>query len=100
MERHGIRWPHRDAIDTLFDPQTGVLLYYRQELPSNDSSPFKHSEGTIKSHLCNARLHLQECPTPYLKKSRHPLTRVIHYTSKKIRGIQFVFSLFKKAQTC
>ena len=26
MERHGIRWPHRDAIDTLFDPQTGVSL--------------------------------------------------------------------------
>lgn len=44
------------------------LLYYIQELSIKTiAQQLNRSEGTIKSHLRNARLQLQEYLTPYLK---------------------------------
>lgn len=43
------------------------LLYYHHELPIKAiATQIRRSEGTIKSHLRNARRQLQELLTPYL----------------------------------
>ena len=49
-------------------------LYYENEMPIKAiAERLKRSEGTIKTHLRNARLQLQEVLTPYLKTlDRHP----------------------------
>ena len=44
------------------------LLYYVHEMPIKTiATRLKRSEGTIKTHLRNARLQLQELLTPYLQ---------------------------------
>ncbi|RKU36539.1 hypothetical protein C6496_12905 [Candidatus Poribacteria bacterium] len=57
------------AIATLTPLRKQVfLLYYIEELPIKAiATQLNKSEGTIKSHLRNARLQLQEHLTPYLK---------------------------------
>lgn len=59
----------RNAIAELTPIRKQVfLLYYFQELPVKAiASRLDKSEGTIKSHLRNARLQLQKHLTPYLK---------------------------------
>ncbi|RKU35715.1 hypothetical protein C6496_15545 [Candidatus Poribacteria bacterium] len=59
----------RAAIEQLTPIRKQVFcLYYFHEFPiKNIASRLKKSEGTIKSHLRNARLQLQEYLTPYLK---------------------------------
>lgn len=59
----------RAAIEQLTLIRKQVFrLYYFHEFPiKNIAVRLKKSEGTIKSHLRNARLQLQEYLTPYLK---------------------------------
>ena len=49
------------------------LAYYAQDLSMKQiATRLNRSEGTIKSHLRNARLQLQESLTPYLKNQHIP----------------------------
>ena len=49
------------------------LLYYHHELPIKTiAAEIGRSEGTIKSHLRNARLQLQECLMPYMENQHVP----------------------------
>lgn len=49
------------------------LLYYHHELPIKAiATEIGRSEGTIKSHLRNARLQLQEFLTPYVENQHVP----------------------------
>ena len=49
------------------------LLYYHHELPIKAiAAEIGRSEGTIKTHLRNARLQLQESLTPYLRNQHVP----------------------------
>lgn len=58
----------RNAIAELTPTRKEVfLLYYRAELPIKEiAQRLSKSEGTVKTHLRNARLQLQEYLTPYL----------------------------------
>lgn len=62
------------AIETLTPSRKRVfLLYYIEELPIRDiATRTGRSEGTIKTHLRNARLHLQELLALYLKNRDVP----------------------------
>ncbi|MDE0553126.1 MAG: sigma-70 family RNA polymerase sigma factor [Candidatus Poribacteria bacterium] len=62
------------AIATLTPLRKQVfLLYYIEELPVKTIAiQLNKSEGTIKSHLRNARLQLQEHLTPYQKNHNTP----------------------------
>ena len=64
----------QNAITHLTKPRREVfLLYYLHELPIKTiATRLNKSEGTIKSHLRNARLQLQEYLTPYLKNQHIP----------------------------
>ncbi len=64
----------QNAIAYLTKPRREVfLLYYLHELPIKTiAARLNKSEGTIKSHLRNARLQLQEYLTPYLKNQHIP----------------------------
>ena len=61
----------REAIRDLPPMRRRVFgfLYYHHEMPIKAIAGFrlKRSEGTVKTHLRNARLQLQEHLTPYLK---------------------------------
>lgn len=59
----------KNALDYLTQSRREVfVLYYLHDLPIKAiAGRLKRSEGTIKTHLRNARLHLQESLTPYLK---------------------------------
>lgn len=69
LQRKELREMLRNVIAELTPIRKQVfLLYYIEELPIKTiAQRVNRSEGTIKSHLRNARLQLQEHLTPYLK---------------------------------
>ena len=71
VERKELRLQLKNAIKCLTQPRRDVfVLYYHHELPIKAIARLlNRSEGTIKTHLRNARLQLQELLTPYLKNS-------------------------------
>ena len=74
LERQELRAYLRAAIQRLTDTRRQVfLLYYVQDLSIKQiATRLNRSEGTIKSHLRNARLQLQKSLTPYLKNQHIP----------------------------
>ena len=74
LERQELRVYLRAAIQRLTQTRKQVfLLYYAQDLSIKQiATRLNRSEGTIKSHLRNARLQLQEYLTPYLKNQHIP----------------------------
>lgn len=74
LQRQELRQHLREAIATLTPPRRRVfLLYYFEERSIKDiARHLKKSEGTVKSHLRNARIQLQEHLTPYLKNQNTP----------------------------
>lgn len=74
LERQELRAYLRAAIQRLTDTRRQVfLLYYAQDLSIKQiATRLNRSEGTIKSHLRNARLQLQEYLTPYLNNRHIP----------------------------
>ncbi len=69
LQQQELRQHLDQAIATLTPSRKRVfLLYYIEELSIKDiATRTGRSEGTIKSHLRNARLQLQKHLTPYLK---------------------------------
>ena len=69
IERQELRQQLQEAIKHLTPTRKRVfLLYYIHEMPIKGiAKQIGRSEGTIKTHLCNARLQLREHLTPYLK---------------------------------
>lgn len=69
LVKHEIRAHLQAAIDHLTPIREQVFrLYYEEELSIKTIAVrLERSEGTIKTHLRNARLQLQESLTPYLK---------------------------------
>ncbi len=74
IERQELRDHLRAAIQRLTQTRKQVfLLYYAQDLSIKQIAiRLEKSEGTIKTHLRNARLQLQESLTPYLKNQHIP----------------------------
>ena len=74
LERAELRQLLQKALTTLTPIRRRVfLLYYHHELPIKAiSAEIGRSEGTIKSHLRNARLQLQEFLMPYLRNQHVP----------------------------
>lgn len=74
LERQELRTYLRAAIQHLTRTRKQVfLLYYAQDLSIKQiATHLNRSEGTIKTHLRNARLQLQEYLTPYLKNQHIP----------------------------
>jgi RNA polymerase sigma-70 factor (ECF subfamily) len=74
LEQQELRAHLQAAIQHLPSMRKQVFrLYYEEELPIKAiAARLKRSEGTIKSHLRNARLSLQERLTPYLKNLHIP----------------------------
>lgn len=74
IARRELREHLRFAIQQLSPARKQVFcLYYQKELPIKTiATRLNKSEGTIKSHLRNARLQLQEYLTPYLKNQHIP----------------------------
>lgn len=74
IERQELRHHLQEAVARLTPTRKRVfLLYYIHEMPIKTiATCVKRSEGTIKTHLRNARLQLRECLTPYLKNHRIP----------------------------
>ena len=74
VERAELREHLQKALRTLTPIRRCVfLLYYHHELPIKAiAAEIGRSEGTIKSHLRNARLQLQESLTPYLRNQHVP----------------------------
>ena len=74
-ERQELRQFLRTAIAHLTPLRRRVFcLYYHHELPIKTiADRLSKSEGTIKSHLRNARRQLQDLLTPYLNNSDTPL---------------------------
>ena len=74
VERAELREHLQKAITALTPIRRRVfLLYYHHELPIKAiAAEIGRSEGTIKSHLRNARLQLQELLTPYVENQRVP----------------------------
>lgn len=69
LQQQELRQHLDEAIATLTPSRKRVfLLYYIEELSIKDiATRTGRSEGTIKSHLRNARIQLQEYLMPYLK---------------------------------
>ena len=74
VEHAELRLHLQEAIAHLTPLRRRVfLLYYHHELPIKAiAAEIGRSEGTIKSHLRNARLQLQESLTPYLRNQHVP----------------------------
>ena len=74
IERQELRYHLQEAVARLTPTRKRVfLLYYVHEMPITAiATRMKRSEGTIKTHLRNARLQLRERLTPYLKNHRIP----------------------------
>ena len=72
--RQELREHLRAAIQQLTPLRRRVfLLYYHHDLPIKAIAyRLSKSEGTIKTHLHNTRLHLREHLTPYLKNEDIP----------------------------
>ena len=69
IERQELREQLHGAVKHLTPTRKRVfLLYYLHEMPIKTiATRLKRSEGTIKTHLRNARLQLQGLLTPYLQ---------------------------------
>ena len=89
----------RQALTALTPIRRRVfLLYYHHELPIKViAAEIGRSEGTIKTHLRNARLQLQEFLIPYLEKSTCALARlnVCVLRISGLFGFRWVFDYFK-----
>ena len=74
LEHKELRLHLKNAIVSLTKPRRDVfVLYYHHELPIKAIARLlNRSEGTIKTHLRNARLQRQELLTPYLNNSDIP----------------------------
>ena len=74
MERAELREHLQKALTALTPIRRRVfLLYYYHELSIKAiAAEIGRSEGTIKSHLRNARLQLQELLTPYVENRHVP----------------------------
>ena len=74
IERQELRQQLREAVKHLTPTHKHVfLLHYVHEIPVKViATLLKRSEGTIKTHLRNARLQLQEYLTPYLENRPIP----------------------------
>lgn len=74
VERAELREHLQKALTTLTPIRRRVfLLYYHHELPIKAiAAEIGRSEGTIKTHLRNARLQLQEFLIPYLRNQHMP----------------------------
>ena len=74
LTRSELRQYLHDAIAALTPSRKRVfLLYYFEELSIKAIATHTgRSEGTVKTHLRNARLQLREHLTPYLKNHRIP----------------------------
>lgn len=74
VERAELREHLQKALTALTPIRRRVfLLYYHHELPIKTiAAEIGRSEGTIKSHLRNARLQLQELLIPYLRNQHVP----------------------------
>ncbi len=74
LERAELRQQLRAAIAELPLLRRRVFcLYYHHDLPIKAiAHRLSKSEGTVKTHLRNARLHLQAHLTPYLKNEDIP----------------------------
>ncbi|MCG9134510.1 sigma-70 family RNA polymerase sigma factor [Candidatus Poribacteria bacterium] len=73
-ERAELRLILQTAIRSLSDARREVfVLYYHHELPvAAIATRLNRSQGTVKTHLRNARLHLQERLRPYLNNADCP----------------------------
>lgn len=73
--RQELRDTLKNALDCLSPPRRlAFVLYYHHQLPITAiAGRLNRSEGTVKTHLRNARLQLQEVLTPYLNNSDSPL---------------------------
>ena len=69
LTRQELRQQLQKAVKHLTPTRKRVfLLYYVHEMPIKAiATRMKRSEGTIKTHLRNARLQLRELLTPYLQ---------------------------------
>ena len=69
ITRQELRQQLQEAVNHLSPTRKSVfLLYYIHEMPIKTiATRMKRSEGTIKTHLRNARLQLRELLTPYLR---------------------------------
>ena len=74
VERAELREHLQKALTVLTPIRRRVfLLYYHHELPIKAiAAEIGRSEGTIKSHLRNARLQLREFLTPYMENQHVP----------------------------
>ena len=74
VERAELREHLQKALTALIPIRRRVfLLYYHHELSIKAiAAEIGRSEGTIKSHLRNARLQLRELLTPYLENQHVP----------------------------
>ena len=74
VERSELREHLQKALTALTPIRRRVfLLYYHHELPIKAiAAEIGRSEGTIKSHLRNARLQLQEFLIPYMENQYVP----------------------------
>lgn len=74
IERAELREHLQKALTALTPIRRRVfLLYYHHELPIKTiAAEIGRSEGTIKTHLRNARLQLQEFLIPYLSNQHVP----------------------------
>ena len=74
LERAELRMHLQTALTALTPIRRRVfLLYYHHELPIKTiAAEIGRSEGTIKTHLRNARLQLQEFLMPYLRNQHVP----------------------------
>ncbi len=74
LQQQELRQHLDEAIATLTPSRKRVfLLYYIEELSIKAiATRTGRSEGTVKSHLRNARLQLQEHLTPYVKNQNTP----------------------------
>ena len=74
IERQELRAYLQASLETLTPTRKQVFrLYYQEELPIKAIAVLlKRSEGTIKTHLRNARLQLRELLTPYLQNRDIP----------------------------
>jgi len=72
--RQELREHLKNAFNCLTKPRRDVfVLYYHHEMPIKAIARLlNRSEGTIKTHLRNARLQLQDLLNPYLNNSDIP----------------------------
>ena len=72
--RQELRDTLKNALNCLTKPRRRVfVLYYHHDLPIKAiARRLNRSEGTVKTHLRNARLQLRELLTPYLNNADRP----------------------------